>query len=117
MRIDHSTNSDLISLQKQQTQLLPQSVPRRQTAVVLDSYSPSTASGTIIDAEYVEIFSISKIALPATPGGISSDFGPDQVNQSSDGQQQRLARHNPVNRYIEMAADTPIPGTYLNIFA
>ena len=117
MRIDHSTNTDLISLQIQQTQLLPQTVPQRHTAVAIDSYRRSTDSATIIDAEYVEVFRTSQIALPSKPGNISSDFGTDKMNLQSAGQQQRLSKHNLVSRYQEMAADTPIPGKYLNVFA
>lgn len=117
MRIDHSTNTDLISLQAQPTQLLPQTVPQRQTAVALDSYTRSTESATIIDAEYVEVFRTGRIALPAKPGGLSCDFGTDKMNQNSGGQQQRIARHNLVSRYQEMAADTPTTGKYLNVFA
>lgn len=117
MRIDHSTNIDMISLQTQQMQLLPQSVPRRQTAAAIDSYSRSRESAPIIDAEYVEVFSTSKITLPSKPSGISSDFGTDEVNQNSRGQQQGISKHHLVSRYQEMAADTPIPGKYLNIFA
>ncbi len=116
MRIDHLTNIDLISLQTQQTQLLPQSVQRRQTAAALDSYTRSTKSATIIDAEYVEISSTSKIALPSKPSSILIDFDTNEVNDFSCGQQQRISKNNPMSRYQEMAAKLPISGKYVNIF-
>lgn len=117
MRIDHLTNIDLISLQTQQAQLLPQSVKQRQNAAALDSYTRSTESATIIDAEYIEIFSASKIPLPSRPSSILIDFDTNEVNQYSGRQQQRISKNNPVSRYQEMAVEAPMQGKYLNIFA
>ncbi len=118
MRIDHSTKIYQISPHTQQEQMLPQSVERRQTAVALDSNSRSTESASIIDAEYFEIYNLSKIALPYKPSANSDDLSTDAVNQKSGGQQQqRISKYNLLRRYQAMAADTPIAGKYLNIFA
>jgi hypothetical protein len=116
VRIDRSPNSDQISLKNPQMQLLPQLELRSQTGIALDSYSRSTESATIIDAEYVEVFSGSRIALPSKPSSIYRDFGIVEVNVNSGGQQ-GIPRQNPVSRYQEMAAEATVPGKYVDVYA
>ena len=80
-----------------------------------DSYSKNAASAEIIDAEYVDLYSSEaktfqqeKLALHQT---LDSGAAPSQ--------QKSAISHNSsaFNRYQIGPADTPLPGTYLNIFA
>ncbi len=109
MRLDDSTRIKQISLHTPKAQLLPRSVLRPKTAAVLGSHSRSTESSSVIDAEYVEIYT-SENVHSFKPSGF-------EVAQSSGGQQQHISRQNLVGHYKKMAADTPMPGKYLDIFA
>jgi hypothetical protein len=81
-----------------------------------DSYSKNAASAQIIDAEYVELYSPEnkifqqenqKLHQTLEPGASSTqqEYAPVKKDNSS------------FSRYQMTPVDTPLPGTYLNIFA
>ena len=117
MRIDDSSRIHQISLPSPKAQLLLQSVPSRRAVAVRDSSSRTAESASVIDAEYVEIYSTGKNALSYKSSALSSEIGIDEMNQNLGGQQQRISQQNMVNRYREMAADPLMPGKFLDIFA
>ena len=82
-----------------------------------DSSSPIAESASIIDAEYVEIYSTGKNTVSYKPSAVSGDIGTDEMIQSLSGPQQRISQQYLVNRYQEMAADPPMPGEFLDVFA
>ena len=90
-------------------------VKQQRVQQAKDSYSKNAASAEIIDAEYVDLynsetktFQQEKLTLHQT---LESETAPSQ-------QKSAIGNNNSVfNRYQMGPADTPPPGTYLNIFA
>jgi len=119
VRIGSQTAIDqtqLLSLSSQQD-LSATSV--RQRSAYTDTYNRNAQSASVIDAEYVDTYQdTAAAASPQRVNNTQPQLDLDQSRQQhASGVASQTQRNSQIGRYQALAADTPMPGTYLNVFA
>ena len=116
MRIDNTYIFEQPKLPAEGSSAVNSAVKQQRVQQAKDSYNKSAASAEIIDAEYVDLYSSKAKTFQQEKLTLQQTLETEAASS-----QQKLAIGNNNNsvfsRYQMGPADTPPPGTYLNIFA
>ncbi len=88
----------------------------QRTQHARDSYARNAATAQVIDAEYVDLYSANTVALQQEPMNLNAILEPVSAPQTQ-ASETRQKTNSSIGQYQMAPVDTPLPGTYLNIFA
>ncbi len=118
MRIVNSYISDQpkLSASNSGVSSADQAGKQRRIQQARDSYNKNAASAEVIEAEYVDLYTIDTKDLRQEHQNLHLTLEPEMVSQAQ-GSEIDQNIDSILNRYQTKPIDMPLPGTYLNIFA